>query len=169
MAFIWDLEDDPAGNYWHICAEEETMSANKDKGDEVRPNVEWSAEDRARHQAIRDKFRNWHPSPEELIASGEGANFDLHGEYRELRPFLEEIKRAREAAGLTLAEVSRRCGIDQPALSRLETGHNKNPTLDTLWRYAAAVGRRLVLTTAEIRDTRPARGEAKRLPAARES
>ena len=58
----------------------------------------------------------------------------------ELRPFVEEIKRAREAAGLTLAEVSRRCGIDQPALSRLENGHNKNPTLDTLWRYAAAVG-----------------------------
>ena len=113
-------------------------------------------------------FRDWHPSPEELIASGEGANFDLHGEYRELRPFVEEIKRAREAAGLTLAEVSRRCGIDQPALSRLENGHNKNPTLDTLWRYAAAVGRRLVLTTEAIRDTRPAQGKAKRVRAARE-
>src|SRR5581483_11949763 len=98
--------------------------------------VEWAAEDRARHQAIRDKFRDWHPSPEELIASGEGANFDLHGEYRELRAFVQAIKRAREAAGLTLADVSRRCGIDQPALSRLENGHNKNPTLDTLWRYA---------------------------------
>lgn len=21
MAFIWDLEDDPEGNYWHICVE----------------------------------------------------------------------------------------------------------------------------------------------------
>ncbi len=40
-----------------------------------------------------------------------GANFDLHGEYRELRPFVEEMKGDREAAGLTLAEVSRRCGI----------------------------------------------------------
>jgi hypothetical protein len=103
--------------------EEETMRDNK-KGDEVRPKVQWTAEDRARHRAIRDMFRNWHPSPEELIASGEAANFDLHGEYRELRPFVEEIKRAREAAGLTLAEVSRRCGIDQPALSRLENGQN---------------------------------------------
>jgi DNA-binding XRE family transcriptional regulator len=133
------------------------------KKDQAQPKVHWTAEDRARHQAIRDKFRDWHPSPEELIASGEGANFDLHGEYRELRPFVQEIKRAREAAGLTLAEVSRRCGIDQPALSRLENGHNKNPTLDTLWRYAAAVGRRLILTTEAIRDTRPARGKTKRL------
>jgi DNA-binding XRE family transcriptional regulator len=144
------------------------MSDNKNKGDKVRPKVQWTAEDRARHQAIRDMFQAWHPSPEELIASGAGANFDLHGEYRELRPFVVEIKRAREEAGLTLAEVSRRCGIDQPALSRLETGHNKNPTLDTLWRYAAAVGRRLVLTTEAIRDTRPTRGRAKRVRAVRE-
>jgi DNA-binding XRE family transcriptional regulator len=138
------------------------------KGDKVQPEVQWSAEDQARHRAIREKFRNWHPSPEELIASGEGANFHLQGEYRQLRPFVEEIKRSREEAGLTLAEVSRRCGIDQPALSRLENGHNKNPTLDTLWRYAAAVGRRLVLTTEAIRDTRPAQVKKKRLRAARE-
>ena len=143
------------------------MTNNK-KANKVQPKVLWSPEDRARHRAIREKFRNWHPSPEELIASGEGANFDLHGEYRELRPFVEEIQRAREEAGLTLAEVCRRCGIDQPALSRLENGHNKNPTLDTLWRYAAAVGRRLVLTTEPIRDTRPTGGKAKRVRAARE-
>jgi transcriptional regulator with XRE-family HTH domain len=81
---------------------------------------------------------------------------------------VEEIKRTREAAGLTLAEVSRRCGIDEPVLSRLENGHNKNPTLDTLWRYAAAAGRRLVLTTEAIRDTRLAPGKAKRVRGARE-
>jgi hypothetical protein len=56
------------------------MSNNKNKEDRVRPKVQWTAEDRARHQAIREMFRNWHPSPDELIASGEGANFDLHGE-----------------------------------------------------------------------------------------
>ena len=141
---------------------------DNDKGGKARPEVQWTAEDRARHQAIRERFRDWHPSPEELIASGEGANFDLHGEYRELRAFVEEIKRAREAAGLTLAEVSRRCGIDQPALSRLENGHSRNPTLDTLWRYAAAVGRRLVLATEAIRDTRLPQAKSKRVRGARQ-
>jgi DNA-binding XRE family transcriptional regulator len=140
---------------------------NEEKAERASPQVPWTAEDRARHQAIREKLRNWHPSPEELIASGEGASFDLHGEYRQLRPFLEEIKRAREEAGLTLAEVSARCGIDQPALSRLETGQNQNPTLDTLWRYAAAVGRRLLLTSEPIQDTRPAAGRTKRVKAPR--
>jgi hypothetical protein len=53
-----------------------------------------------------------------LIATGEGANFDLHGEYRELRPFVEQIKQAREAAGLTLADVSRRSGLtSRPSLA----------------------------------------------------
>ena len=84
------------------------MRDNNNKREKVRPKIQWTAEDRARHQAIREMFRQWHPSPEELIASGEAANFDLHGEYRELRPFIEKIKHAREAAGLTLADVSRR-------------------------------------------------------------
>jgi DNA-binding XRE family transcriptional regulator len=140
---------------------------NNNKKDQVRPKVYWTAQDRARHRTIREKFRDWHPSPEELIATGEAAAFALHGEYRELRPLVQQIKRARETAGLTLAEVSRRCGIDQPALSRLENGHNKNPTLDTLWRYAAAVGLRLVLTTEVIQDTRPAHAKARRVRAAR--
>jgi DNA-binding XRE family transcriptional regulator len=141
------------------------MTEKANKGFRAPPKTQRTAEDRARRQAVRDRFREWHPSPEELIASGEGAKFDLRGEYRELRPFVEEIKREREAAGLTLAEVSRRCGIDQPALSRLENGHSTNPTLDTLWRYAAAVGRRLVLSTEAIRNTRPAHGKAERVRA----
>jgi len=78
-----------------------------------------------------------------------------------LPPLLAELKQAREAAGLTLAEVSKRCGIDQPALSRLENGHNKNPTLDALWRYAAAVGWRLLLNTEAIADTRPIKVKAR--------
>ena len=59
------------------------------------------------HQVIRDSFRESRASPEELIATGEGEKFDLHGEYRGLRPLVTEINRAREAAGLTLIEVSR--------------------------------------------------------------
>ena len=35
------------------------MSDNKNKGDKVPAKAQWSAEDRARHQAIRDMFRSW--------------------------------------------------------------------------------------------------------------
>jgi hypothetical protein len=53
-------------------------------------------------------FGNWHTSADELVASGEVVNLEMHCEHREGRPFVEEIKRARDGAGFTLAEVSRR-------------------------------------------------------------
>lgn len=112
-------------------------------------------EQKAEHRRIREMFRNWHPSPEELIASGEGRRFALSGEYSQLRPLVAGLKRLREQQGLSLSEVSSRCGIEKSALSRLETGQNTNPTLETLWRYAAALGRRLVLATERIVATKP--------------
>ena len=75
---------------------------------------------------------------------------------------LQQLKASREAAGLSLADVSGRSGIDQQTLSRLENGHTPNPTLDTLWRYAAATGKRLVLSAEDIPDTRPAPSKAGR-------
>jgi DNA-binding XRE family transcriptional regulator len=117
--------------------------------------VDLTPQQRAEHRCIRSLFQNWHPSPEELIASGEGVGFSLIGEYPYLRPFLVRLKNVRQRAGLSLADVARRCSIDKAALSRLENGQNSNPTLDTLWRYAAALGRRLELNTSVISSTRP--------------
>jgi hypothetical protein len=68
-----------------LLSVEQTMS--KSKGDKAQLKAQRTAEDQARHQAIRDMFRNWHPSPEELIATGEARNFDLHRAYRELGPW----------------------------------------------------------------------------------
>src|SRR5437588_7467949 len=122
--------------------------------DKQRKIIKWTSEQRAQHQAIRDSFRDRHPGPEELIASGAAARLGLNVVHSPAQELLRCLKASREAAGLTLADVSARCGIDQPALSRLENGHTQNPTLDTLWRYAAAVGKRLVLTAEDIQDTR---------------
>jgi hypothetical protein len=130
--------------------------------DKKRKTIQWTPEQRAQHQAIRDAFRDWHPGPEELIASGAAARLSLNVVHFPAQELLRHLKASREAAGLTLADVSARCGIDQPALSRLENGHTRNPTLDTLWRYAAAVGKRLVLTAEEIPDTRAAASNARR-------
>ena len=132
--------------------------------DKQRKTISWTPEQRAQHKAIRDAFREWHPGPEELIASGEAARLGLNVVHSPARELVRRLKASREAAGLTLADVSARCGIDQPALSRLENGHTQNPTLDTLWRYAAAVGKRLVLSAEDIPDTRAAASNARRPP-----
>jgi transcriptional regulator with XRE-family HTH domain len=73
-----------------------------------------------------------------------------------------DLKASREAAGLTLADVSVRCGIDEAVLARVENGNSRNPDLDTLWRYAAAVGKRLLLSAEDVQDTRQVAAKARR-------
>ncbi len=118
------------------------------------PKVERSAEERARHRAVREQFRD-EPSLSDLVASGEIdiATYDRASRLHQAGPpvvdpeTLTEIggalRQERERAGLSLAEVTLRSGIDAPALSRLENGLNPNPTLATLSRYAQAIGKRI--------------------------
>jgi DNA-binding XRE family transcriptional regulator len=121
----------------------------------------WTAADRARHKAIRQEFAH-DPTQEELQASGAYEGPIKSGAYFTVKVLIHELKQAREAAGLTLAVVSQRTGMDQATLSRLENGRQPNPTVDTLWRYARAVGRRLVLTHADAGTTGPGNGTAGR-------
>ena len=62
-----------------------------------------------------------------------------------------EVKAAREAAGLTLAQVAARARLTVGTLAKLESGKTPNPTVDTLARYAAAAGRVLTLGTVPMK------------------
>src|SRR5207247_2239596 len=95
----------------------------------------WTAADRARHEAVRKEFASC-PSQEEIEARGTHEGPIKSGAYLKVRFLIHELKKAREAAGLTLAAVAQRTGMDQATLSRLENGRQPNPTVDTLWRYA---------------------------------
>ncbi len=58
---------------------------------------------------------------------------------------------ARQAAGLSQAEVARRMGMNPPSLARIEAsiGSRKHsPTLATLRKYAAACGKKLIIKFA---------------------
>jgi transcriptional regulator with XRE-family HTH domain len=63
---------------------------------------------------------------------------------------MQELKAARQAKGLSLADVNQRSGIDRSALSKLEKVTNENPTIDTLLRYAEVVGKRIEI---EVHDS----------------
>jgi DNA-binding XRE family transcriptional regulator len=124
-------------------------------GERIHRDMKWTAEDRARHKAIREKFQKEKPSLQQLVESGDAAPAMPLGRYIELRLALEALKKAREAAGLSLADVAERSGIDKAALSRLENGVHDNPTVDTLMRYAAAVGKKLVWTLQDLAPSSP--------------
>ena len=82
--------------------------------DKQRKSIQWTPQQRAEHQAIREAFRDWHPGPEELIASGAAARLGLNVIHSPVQELLRHLKASREAAGLTLA-----C---DPAGSALERG-----------------------------------------------
>jgi transcriptional regulator with XRE-family HTH domain/uncharacterized protein YktA (UPF0223 family) len=109
------------------------------------PQPRHTPEDRARHKAIREKL-NGRPTPEELVESGEYEPPVPHGLVLDTMRLLGQLRATRQATGMSLAALAKASGIDKPALSRLETGRQDNPTLLTLLRYAHALGKRLVWT-----------------------
>jgi DNA-binding XRE family transcriptional regulator len=98
-------------------------------------------EDIARHKAIREQFKN-KPTIEELVASGELSGHPIpHGIFMDMLMLLHNLRQEREKAGLSLTEVAERSGMDKSTLSKLESGKQTNPTLDTILRYVKALGK----------------------------
>ncbi len=62
---------------------------------------------------------------------------------------MAKLRNAREDAGFSLADLAGKTGMQKSALSRLENSKAPNPTVATLHRYAAAVGKRL---TVDVED-----------------
>ncbi len=66
-----------------------------------------------------------------------------------VRSAIAALKSAREAQGLSLADIRDRTGIERSALSRLENAV-PNLTVRTLERYAEAVGKRIVIQLEDL-------------------
>lgn len=62
------------------------------------------------------------------------------------------LKAERVKKGLSLSEMKERTGIERSTLSRLENQAEANPTINTLTRYAAAVGKRVFVVFADVED-----------------
>ena len=97
----------------------------------VVPNsTERTPEEKARIRALREQFLREKPSQEDL--ESQGHVFLPLEQVLNRQRLVQKLRDERKQQGLTLRELSDRTGIDEPALSRLETGKNINPTLDTL-------------------------------------
>lgn len=108
-------------------------------------NRRQTQEEAAKYQAVREQVAEELP---ELVARHEERMASLD----QLGTLLAQLRAAREAKGLSLADVTELTGMDRSAVSKLETGQRANPTVDTLVRYAAAVGKRLVVSLADARQ-----------------
>lgn len=107
----------------------------------ITASPERTPEEVADELAVREEYQRLRPSRAQLEA--EGATFQPLSEVVELQELLRALRAERERQQLTLADVAARTGMSEPALSRLETGRAGNPTIQTLQRIAAALGRRV--------------------------
>src|SRR5437899_66700 len=105
-------------------------------------NRRLTPEEAAKYKAIREQVAEELP---DLIAR----HHERMTAQSQLQELLMELKAAREAKGLSLADLTELTGMDRSAVSKLETGQRPNPTIETLARYAEAVGKRLVVTLAD--------------------
>ena len=68
---------------------------------------------------------------------------ELLAERRELGQIVAELKSIREQSNVSLTELATRTGMTVSNLSRLENMEGQNPTIETLRRYAHAIGHRI--------------------------
>ncbi len=111
-----------------------------------------SPEQQAAIDSIRARARKERPGPDELIARGELDELVSQAQYIELRALMVRLRDLRERNGLSLTDLSERTGLTRAAISRLETGWNFNPTLETLFRYTEALGVGLKFTVDETSE-----------------
>ena len=105
-------------------------------------NRRLTAEESAKYKDVRERIAEELP---ELIARHRerAAALDQLGE------LLKQLKTAREERGLSLSDLTDLTGMDRSAISKLETGQRPNPTVETLVRYAEAVGKHLVVSLVD--------------------
>ncbi len=84
----------------------------------------------------------------EKILAEDLCNPAVKAEMERLEPEFQIIRAiidAREESGLTQEELSKRSGINQANISKLEHG-NANPSISTLQKLAKGLGKKLVIS-----------------------
>ena len=99
-------------------------------------------EEASKYKAVREQVAEELP---DLVAR----HHERMAALDQLHELLAQLKAAREAKGLSFADLTDLTGMDRSALSKLETGQRANPTVETLVRYAEAVGKRLVVSLSD--------------------
>ena len=90
----------------------------------------------------------------EMIASEipeikEEARAIRQGRHAKIGGAIRLLKAERELRGLSLADIGERTGLSKSAISKLENNKDANPTVNTLTKYADAMGMTLGIVLTE--------------------
>jgi len=107
---------------------------------------ELSPDERRKYEMMREQIEGEKP---EILAQAKRHKDAHDAAVADLRSVFELLKAERIAQGLSLADLRDRTGMARPALSRLENDLTANPTLATLNRYAAALGKKVTVVLSD--------------------
>jgi DNA-binding phage protein len=110
---------------------------------------EATAEEKERHTRIREHIQ------EELTDIKQRAKQQLAEAMQRgiaMQHTMSVLKAERMKKGLSLADMKERTGIERSTLSRLENHEEANPTVNTLIRYAEAVGKKMFIVFVDADD-----------------
>jgi ribosome-binding protein aMBF1 (putative translation factor) len=110
-------------------------------GKRIVRNRPLTDEERTRYQAVRQQIAEELP---DIKRRGKAAKQRIL-----LKQVLQALKQERQRQGMSLRALNQRTGIDQGSLSKLENDLDPNVTINTLLRYAEAVGKTV---TVQLED-----------------
>ena len=102
-----------------------------------------TAEQAAKYRKIREMIAA------EIPEIKEEARAIRHGRKAKLDDVIRLLKAERELRGLSLADIGEKTGLSKSAISKLENNEDANPTVNTLSRYAEALGMALAVILTE--------------------
>ena len=108
-----------------------------------------TVEEQERQQRIREQIQ------EELPAIKQRAQHKLDEAMKHgiaIQHTMAVLKAERMRKGLSLSDMKERTGLERSTLSRLENNVEANPTVNTLTRYAEAVGKKVLVVFADTDD-----------------
>jgi DNA-binding XRE family transcriptional regulator len=140
-----------SGTWTMIPTETSSTSASMKAQRIFRASGKTDAE-RTRERALREKFQKEQPSLEDLVRTGacDPDAIMTMGMYFDVQKAIQGLKLERQRCGLTIGDVAKHSGLDRAVVSRLENGKQDNPTVATLMRYAAAVGKRFLWSYEDL-------------------
>ena len=105
-----------------------------------------TVEEQERHKRIREQIQEELPDIKKR-AQQKLAEAMQHG--IAIQHAMSVLKAERVKKGLSLSAMKERTGIERSTLSRLENNEEANPTVNTLTRYADAVGKKVFVVFAD--------------------
>jgi len=108
-----------------------------------------TVEEQERHKRIREQIQ------EELPDIQQRAKQKLAEAMQRgiaIQHTMAVLKAERMKKGLSLSDMKERTGIERSTLSRLENNAEANPTVNTLTKYADAVGKKMFVVFTDADD-----------------